>query len=332
MSSTWNGSALQTDYSRKYGFRDAAALLRVLGWINDIQKDIAASHSWPFLKFKLKKQFASGDQEIDLSPQVPSAATIALLAGGSLTADSAVYVKVTFLLFDETGREINSLESEPSVASNTVTPTGADLSLTVSDIDTYNGSASVRPTTIHRRIYLKVGSGAYFLAKTLEDNTTTTTTITANTTSVIEPPEYSLVSYLASEDPVIEGSGVSLAEEMLADILKDTPGLNSSGTPQYYARISPSKIFLHPKPSSSITLSYWVFKVPSRIFADTDRPIQLHHSLKEALDAGVTWKGYEDKDQDGQESKKQNYERIRDSSKGIFGRKGGQVSTVKVVC
>lgn len=330
--SSWNGSALQTAYARKYGFRDTAALVRVLDWINDIQKDIASSHSWPFLKFKMKKEIEAGEQEIDIAPQVPSAASLVLLAGGSLTADSAVYVKVTFLLFDESGKEINSLESEPSVASNSVTPSVSNLSITINDIDTYNGSTSVRPTTIHRRIYLKVGTGAYYLAKTIEDNTTVTTTITANTSSTIEPPEYSLVSYLASEDPVIESSGTSLDEESLDLILKEDPGFTSSGTPQNYARVSDNKIFLYPKPSSTITLSYWVYKVPSRIFADTERPIQLHHSLKEALDAGVTWKGYEDKDKDGQESKKVNYERIRDSAKGISGRKGGQAMTVRVVC
>lgn len=329
---TWNGSNLKTKWLAKYGFSDSASGDRVLEWICDIQDDIQAYHSWPFLKFKMKRQVVSGEQEIDISPQVPTAPTLALLASGSLVAGSAVYVKVTFVLFDESGKEVNSLESEPSVASNTVTPTGANLSLTLTAIDTYDGTSTVKPTVIHRRIYLKVGSADYFLAKTLEDNTTVATTITAPTTSVIEPPEYSLVSLMASEDPFIEGSGVSLSQQSLDVILKSDPGLTASGTPSYYARVSPTKILIYPKASATYTISYWVYRIPSRIFADADRPIQLHHALKEALDAGVTWKGYEYKDQDGQESKRNTYEMRKQDAKGIIGRTGGQSSTVKVVC
>jgi len=332
MSSTWNGSALQTRWLAKHGFSDSASAARVLEWICDIQDDIQACHSWPFLKFKMKKQVVLGDQEIDISPQVPTAPTLALLAGGTLVADSAVYVKVTFVLFDESGKEINSLESEPSVASNTVTPTGANLSLTITNLDTYDGVTTVKPITIHRRIYLKVGSAAYFLSKAIEDNTTTTTTITAPTTSVIEPPEDSLVSLMASEDPFIEGSGVSLDQQKLDVITKSDPGLTASGTPTYYARVSPTKILIYPKASATYTISYWVYRIPSRIFADADRPIQLHHSLKPVLDAGVTWMGYEYKDQDGQESKRNNYEAKKQDAKGVVGRTGGQSSTVKVVC
>lgn len=332
MASTWTGSNLQTKFAQKYGYTDSTSLARVLEWINDVQNDIQASHSWPFLKFKMKKQVVSGDQEIDISPQIPSAPTIALAAGGSLTADSAVYVKVTFVLFDESGKEINSLESEPSLASNTVTPTGADLSLTLTNIDTYDGSTSVKPLTIHRRIYLKIGSAAYFLNKTITDNTTTSTTITSHATSVIEPPEYSLVSCMAGEDPIIEGSGMAIYENKLDDLLKFDPNMTSSGVSQYYARISPTKILLYPKPSSTYTISYWVYRIPSRIFADADRPIQLYHALKEVLEAGVTWKFYEFKDSDGQESKKLNYEQRKQDAKGIVGRDGGQALSVKVVC
>ena len=332
MSSTYNGSALQTRFIQKYGFNDTTSYARVLEWMNSIQEDICASHAWPFLKFKMKKQVISGEQEIDVSPQIPSAATIALLAGGSMTADSAVYVKVTFVLFAESGKEFDSIESEPSIASNTVTPTGGNLSLTLTAIDTYDGSTSVKPTTIHRRIYLKTGTGAYFLAKTLEDNTTVTTTITVTTSSTIEPPEYSLISCLSGEDPIIEGSGIHLYENKLDDILKYDPTLTSTGLPQYYSRIAPDKILLYPKPSSTYTLTYWVYRIPSRIFADTDRAIQLHHALKEVLDAGVTWKGYEYKDSDGQESKKNNYEQRKQDAKGIIGRTGGQSMSVKVVC
>lgn len=332
MASTWNGSALQTRLSQKYGMTDSTSLVRVLEWINDAQLDLGTSHNWPFLKFKMKRQVVSGEQEIDIAPPVPSAPTIALLAGGSITADSAIYVKVTFVLFDETGREVNSLESEPSEASNTVTVTGSDLSITITNIDTYDGSTSVKPTTIHRRIYVKVGSAAYFLAKTLTNNTTTTTTVTTVPSSVVEPPEFSLVSLMAPEDPFIEGSGLSLSQEKLDNILKFDPNLSTTGLPTNYTRISPTKILLYPRPSATYTLSYWVFRIPSRVFADTDRPLQIPPALKEALEAGVTWKFYEYKDQDGQESKKNNYEMKKLDAKGTVGRTASQATSVRVVC
>lgn len=328
---SWDGESLQNKYVRKYGFRDSAAKLRVLEWINNIQKDVAASHKWPFLRFKMKKLVNSGDQEISIAPQIPSAPSVAVSAGGSLTDATAFRVKVTFVLFDEAGREIDSLESEPSTATAAVTTSTGNQTLTITNLDTYDGSTTVKPVTIHRRIYVKEGTGDYVLSKTVEDNTTTSTTITTSSTSTIEPPEYCLVSCL-SGDPIIEGSGNWLTENSLDEILKYDPGLTSTGTPYHYARVTDDKIMLYPRASSSYTLSYWVYRIPSKIFADADRAIQLQAALEEVLEAGVTWKSYEDKDQDGQESKKSNYERKRDEAKGILGRAGGQAMTVKRVC
>jgi hypothetical protein len=332
MSSTWNGSALRTRYSQKYGLSDTTSLARILEWMNEIQSDICSSHKWSFLKFKMKKYVAASVNEIDISPQTPSAPTIALLAGGSMTADSAVYVKVTFVLFDESGKEYKSIESEASDASNTVTPTGADLSLTLTNIDTYDGLATVKPATIHRRIYLKTGNGDYYLSKTLTDNTTTTTTITSTTSSTIEPPYHSMIEHMTGEDPVIEASGYALIESKLDDIMKYDPGLSASGTPQYYARISPTSIFIYPKSSAAFTLSYWAKRIPARIFADSDRAIQMPPVLSTVMDAGVTWKGYEYKDLDGQETKLSNYEALKDKAGAEKSLTGGQSLKVKVVC
>lgn len=332
MSSVWNGSYLQDYYLKKYGFSDSASATRVLQWINDIQDDLQASHSWPFLKFKLKKQVSNGDQEIDISPQIPSAPSIALASGGSFQDSTVAKIKVTFLIFDESGKEVNSLESESSAESNAVTFGGGNNSFTVSGLSTYNGVTTVKPTTIYRKIYVKIGSNPYFYSQTIADNTTITATVSTVPSSTIEPPEYSLVALMSGEDPFVENAGISLYQNKLDDLIKFDPTFRSTGTPQYYARVSPTKILLYPRPSSTYTLSYWVYKIPSRIFADSDRPIQIHHALKEALDAGITWKGYEYKDQDGQESKKLNYELRKQDAKGVVGRNGGISLAVKEVC
>ena len=330
MSSTWNGSALRTNYTQEAGFSDSTSLARTLRYMNEIQKDIASSHFWPNLKIKIKKLIASNTQEVDISPQIPSTPSLAILASGALTADSACYVKVTFVLFDEAGKE--SIESEASAASSSATPTGTDLSLTVSGIDTYDGSTDVKPTTIYRRIYLKQGSGDYVLAKTLEDNSTTSTTITANPTSTIEPPEHSMVEFMAHEDPVLEVNGRELKKVALDDILKWDPNVSSSGTPSYYARVSPTRIVLYPVPSASITLSYWVKKRPSRIFADTDRVIELDPSLESVFSVGVAYKWDWYKKEADWTVMRDLYEDVKEKARQEKGRVGGQYLKVKVVC
>lgn len=331
MSSTWNGKSLVDKWLRKYGFRDEASKIRTIDFINDIQKDIACDYQWPFHKIKIKKQIDSGDQEIDIAPQIPTAPTIALSNGGSITDEVVVSLKVTFVIFDESGREVKSIESEPSIASNVVTTANPDRQISVTDIDTYDGLTSIQPTVIHRRLYLKVGSSPYYLAKTLEDNSTVSTTITADPSTTYEPPEYSLVAFMGTENPLIENSGIYLNQVDMDKLNQYDPNLSSSGTPASYARTSKDKIFLYPKPSGPYTLTYYVFKIPSRIFYDTDRPIQLDPSLKEVLEAGVTWKFYEDKDSDGQESKEENY-RARILEAQGRNKTNGQFPTVRRVC
>lgn len=330
MSSALNGSTLRDNYCQENGFTDTTSKARTLRYMNEIQKDISAGVDWPNLKFKLKKLIASGSQEVDISPQIPSAPTVAASAGGALTADSACLVKVSFVVFDESGEEYGSIESQPSDASSSVTPTGTDLTLSLSAIDTYDGSTSVKPATIHRRIYLKQGTGDYVLAKTLEDNTTTSTTIAANPTSTIEPPEFSMVDHMSDEDPIIEASGRFLEQVKLDDILKWDPNLSSSGTPQYYARVSPTKILIYPKTSSSLTLSYWAFRRPSRIFADSDRPIQLDPSLELLLQAGVDWKWFKYKQEADWYSMYELYERMKEAAI-LKVKTGGQFHRIKVV-
>lgn len=330
MASTWNGSALLTRYTQKFGLTDTTSTARVLEWINEIQEDIATSYRWPFLKMKMKKQFTSAYNEIDCCPQIPTAPSASATSGGSLTADTVYQVKTTFIIYATGDHGSNFVESEPSTAVS-VTPTGANLTISLTSLDTYD-DGGIRPTNIHRRIYLKKGSNPFYFYADIENNTATTTTITADTSSTIEPPEHTMVQCLADEDPTIEGSGVALIEVKLDDILKFDPGLTSTGTPQYYARTTPTEIFLYPRPSTTITLSYWIYKRPQRIFSDENRVIQLPPQLKTVLDAGVTWKGYEYKDADGQESKLSNYVQLKKDAFGVNVRTGGQARSVRVVC
>ncbi len=329
MSGTWTGSSLLTYGTGKYGLTDTTSQARFLTWMNEIQNDICDSYAWPFLKFKMKKQIISGDQEIDLAPQIPSACTIALLAGGSITTASACLVKITFVLFDESGKEYASIESEPSAASNSITVSGGNLSLTLTAIDTYDGTSTVKPSTIHRRIYLSVAGAAYFLSATLTDNTTTTTTITSVPTSTVEPPEFSMVKMMAGEDPTINGSTINLNKCELDDLLKADPGNLSSGIPRYYARVGESRIYLYPKPSATYTLTYWVYRTPSRIFNETTRAIQMHQSLKSAFDMGITWKGYDYRQDSDTLGAFQLYEQLKKSAHKKIGFTGGKFGHVR---
>jgi hypothetical protein len=329
MAKLWQGEKLRDRLSEELGDTRTTFKARVLEFLNDVQEDICSAYDWPFLKIKLKKYIAAGTQEVDLSPQIPSAPTAAISAGGSLT-DGTYSVKVTFLIYDETGKEENSIESEPSDASGDVVSSGSNDTITLTNIDTMDGSTSVKPTTIYRRIYLKKDSGDYVLSKTLSDNTTTTTTITVESTSTIEPPDRSMISRMADEDPFIEASNVKLSKTD-TDIIRSYDPSGSSGTPQDYAREGRNKILLYPAPSTAITLSYYVYKRPSRIFAETARALQMPQEIGEALKAGVIWRGFRYRDREGQESKYADYVREKLAAVNLFKKKGGKFGRVRDV-
>ena len=329
MSATLTGSALLTRFYQKYGLDDTTSQARVLEWINEVLLDISHEHPWDFLKFRLKKSVSSGEQWVDLSPQIPAAPSAAIAAGGSLTDGSTYAVKVTFLLFTDSGaREFDSIESQPSAASSTVTGTAANKTINLTAIPTYTDAAAHAPTTIHRRVYLSKDSGAFILSSTITDNTTTTLSITSESSSVIEPPEFPMVDRMAAEDIFLITQGYQLRKTTKDEILKQDPGLSSTGTPTHYARDG-RKAFLWPRPSATLTISYFVIKRPSYIFNDSSRVVQLEPFLKPALDAGVVWKGYEYKDQDGQESKRSNYDDAISRAKNMSQKEYGKFLSVQ---
>jgi hypothetical protein len=327
---TWNGSALVTRFSQKFGLQDTNSLARVLEWINEIQEDIANAAEWPFLKFKLKKYIAAGEQEISLAPEIPAAPVLSLVTNDGSLSDGTIQVKVTFVIFGEDSREFSSIESEPSAASNTVTITSPNSKVSVT-LPTMSGSSSVKPTNIWRRVYVSRSGGAYYLHTEVQDNSATTVSLSADVSSVIEPPEYAMLIGLAGEDPFNEGNEQVLCPANLQEILEYDPGLSSTGTPNYYARVGKKKIMIYPKPSAAFTLSYWVYRIPQRIFSNTTRAIQLEPVLKTLLDAGVTWKGYEYKDSDGVESKLSNYETLKSSFSSSLGKTKGPDRSVRIV-
>lgn len=332
MASVWNGKELQEYYTEEAGYSDSRALTRTLKFLNEIQNDIASGADWPNLKFKLKKLIKRGTQRVDVSPQIPEAPAIQISAGGALTGAQAYRVKVTFVIFDEEGQEFSSIESEPSSPSNEVIPTDENLQILVTNIPSYEGSSNISPNIIHRRVYLKQGTGPYLLAATLTDNDANQVTIAANPSSTIEPPEQSMVEHLASEDITLSIGSFTLKEQSLDEIQQYDPGLTATGTPQYYARISETKILIYPKPSTNVTLTYWVKRRPSRIFPDAERALQINRSLESVIDVGVNWKWMKYK-QDSEWMTMYNlYEDMKSKAKAEKIQKGGKFSKVKVVC
>lgn len=334
MASTWQGENLRNRFAEKLGDTSTAFKARTLEWINDVQEDICGAYNWPFLRFKMKKLVAVGTVELDLSPEIPAAPSVAIAAGGSLTDASVYDFKCTFVLFDESGKEENSIESEPSPASGTVTASGANLQANLTAIPVMGGSTSVKPVTIWRRIYMRKTTGStvgiFALVATIQDNTTTTLSVTANTSSTIEPPEYSMISVLSDDDPFIELSGRVLSQTTV-DRIKSYDPSGSSGTPQDYARLGRERIVLYPAPSSAFTLSYYVYKRPARVFAEADRAIHMPPEMKAVLEAGVSWKGAEYRDRDGMMGKYELYEAMRLKAVSNFKRVNGKFGQVRDV-
>ena len=94
---------------------------------------------------------------VDMGVPVPTAPTLAVVAGGSLTG--AYYYKVTYMID-------SYQEGSASVTSSAITPSSQSVTVTIPI------SSNTRVT--HRKIYrTKANSSVYYLLATISDNTTT---------------------------------------------------------------------------------------------------------------------------------------------------------------
>lgn len=330
--SGWNGKDLVDSYTDDAGYSDSAAKARTLKYINEIQRDICSSNNWANLKFKLKKLIKEGTRQFDVSPQIPEAPVLRVMPDGELASGVEYSVKVTFVAFDESEQEYSSIESEPSEASKVITPTDGNIKIQVLNISTYDGDCEVSPLVFHRRIYLKHGNGTYKLAGTIKENDSNSFNISALPSSIIEPPERSMVENLSAEDLGIQIGSVTLTEEKLDNIQKYDPGMTSVGAPRYYARISETKVLIYPRPSQDTTVSYWVKRRPSTVFADKERPVQMSQSLENVLEVGVSSKWLRHKQDSDWTTMHNLYKELKSEAKAEKVKKGGQALTVKVVC
>lgn len=333
MTRRWNGKSLVDEISVRIWDTSTASLARIIGWINEIQDDIVSELPMDEYKFELKKLLPTDQEIVDLSPQIPSAATAAIASGGSLTEGSVYTVYTSFLIYD--GDNKNYIESEAK-ASSSVTATASDKTIDLTDIDTYDGDTSMEPTTIHRRIYLQIGSNEPFFVQDITDNTTTTLSITSEPTSTVTPVSDSEVERITSDHPRFTSAGKVLFKIDRSQALRFNPNGSNSTTPDSFDYVGLRKIFLYPKLDSGATtaqrtLKYTVYRRPHEVFYDVDRAIDMPIIAKRAIIEGVLWKSYEFRDRAGKESKLQNYEQLKAKLVDKMTRQSGKPSAIRDV-
>jgi len=294
MSREMDGLSLQTEFATLGGDTTTAFKAKVLVKLNDVLAKISSAHDWDFYKVKGKKVLTASTEIQDLRLATPGAPTVAVAAGGSLTADTAYIIRVTFY------ESVADIESLAGTVSSTATTTAANKTINLTAIPT-----SADPLVTSRKIYIKKGTADYVYDQTISDNSTTTATITTDTTSTIEPPDYAYIRKLDG-CPFLESS--SYLEKLESDYLRRMfQGTFGTGTPSYWANFGATKVLLYPVPSSALTLSFYYYKMPNRLYAEATSYIDMPYFLKDALWAGMISWLYEYRDRDGQESKKQNF-------------------------
>ena len=145
LSQRWNGLDLVTEFATLTGDTSTAPKARILTYLNDVQEDICSKHDWPFMLVKGKKVLTASTEVQDLSLGSPGAPTLAIAAGGSLTADTNYQVRVTYY------ESVADVESIAGTESAVATPTGASLKINLTAIPT-----SADPLVTARKIYLQI--------------------------------------------------------------------------------------------------------------------------------------------------------------------------------
>lgn len=292
----WNGKDLVDEFSRNLGDTSERFKGYVKTWINDIEREICSDHTWGFLLTKGKKTLTSGEEEQSLLITAPSAPTVAIAAGGSLTSGSTYKVKLSH--YDPNSK--NEIISEESAS---VTASGANLTINLSGL-----SVSSEEYFTQRRIYLSKDDGEFYLYATITNQSSTTSSITAETTSKIIAPEFTYINKL-SGNPFFESNMGQLDYLPIDQLRLLYSGEFTSGTPESWGDMSHDKVLLYPKPSSALELSFYYYKVPRGIYYEKTSSPTLPISFKNVLEAGIEWKGAKFRDRSDASLKYEYYQK-----------------------
>jgi hypothetical protein len=296
MARSWNGEFLVDHISATLGDTSSTFKTKVLYWLNKVQRNISSEHDWPFHLTKGKKIILGGEEIHPLEVEAPTAPTIAVSSGSGLTSGSTYSVLLTFI-------QDNGAETVSGDESDTVTASGGNLRLSLTDLPTSDESLVTK-----RNVYMSKDGGDYYYHSQIDDNFSTTLTISSETSSTIEAPDYGSIRRL-SGSPFFEGSpSVYLKYKDIDQLRLLVQGQWAQGSPEYFAPIESNSISTYPLPSTDLELSFNYYRQPFRIYYTSTSQPDLPIHLEDALIAGVIAEGYAYRDRAGQEIKKANYE------------------------
>lgn len=294
-----NVNTLRDEFSALLGDSSTAFKSKVLTWMNDIEKEICASHGWPFLRVKAKKALTASQEIQSLVFSTPNSPIATNAVGGNLTASTSYTIKVSF--YDSTF----DIESLPSAAVS-VSTTAPNKTINLTGIP-----LSSDPNCNARRVYLSKAGGEYYLASTIANNTATTLSITEDTTSYVIPEQESYIDNLDGSPYFETDNQRKLKYYSMERLRSSFPDTTSTGTPDSWSDFSNDKVVLYPIPESAYNLSFLFFKKPRGLFQGENTTLPVF--LKDVLEAGVEAKGYKYRDRDGYVTKQQVYEaKLRD--------------------
>jgi len=295
----FNGKSLVDEWAAEQSDTSSAHLSRVLTYVNDGILDIASRHGWKTHRRKGKKILTASAEEQELKTTAPTAPSVAVSSGGSLTDATVFNVYVTYV-------DSNGYETPAGTASANVTTASPNLQIDVTSIP-----VSPEPLVTARNLYLQKASGNILYSQQVADNTTTTATIDEEPTDsdvTARPPEYDQIRKLDG-DPFFEGSPeLQLVNRTIDQMRYLHKGSFSDGTPQIYGLITDTNLLLNPRPSSALTLSYYYFKRPPMVTYQTTSIPDLIPELKPLLRFYVMMRGFEFRDRNGAVSKYNQYE------------------------